>query len=183
MISLTNSRREMRDTMCTFGFGKIEKMLCLMFAISMFVIGCKENKTDQIQRRSKIIESEKLERDYESAVKQAENNNPAGFLKLYEIASKSLSAENSEIARDKLNHLLYAKTELWINTFSKTDLEKFKHFLRTGGLATLELPKSVESENQFREELLTKLRKIKGNKNETELIKYIIKLYESKGRE
>jgi len=124
-----------------------------------------------------INDSQKLREEYETAVKQVGSNNPAGLLKLYEIAFEGRSAEISEVARDKLLHFLYSRTELWIRVFSKIDLEKFKSYLKAGGLAILELPKGVSSEEQYKEEVGKRLESIRGNKKEMELIQYILVSY------
>jgi hypothetical protein len=141
------------------------------------MIGCSDTKTKDSDSKKNVIESERSEKEYPNAVKSAESNNPEGLLQLYEIASKSISAETSEIARDKLLHILYSKPELWIRTFSKTDLESFKRYLKTGGMAILELPKGVESEEQYEQEIVKKLSKIRGDEKEMELINYILELY------
>lgn len=84
-----------------------------------------------------------MEKEYDIAAEKSRKNNPEGYLKLYKIASESNSAELSEIARDELLHLLYSEINLWINIFSKVDLEEFKSYLKYGGLAILELPEGV----------------------------------------
>lgn len=148
--------------------------------ISIFltcIVSCSEGKNERGIQKD-MVETEKLEKEYDFAVLQTDKNNPDGLLKLYELASQGLSAEISEIARDKLVQFLYSKTDLWIHTFAKEDLSVFKHYLQAGGLALLELPKEVTSEEQFEKELLKKLKKIKGNERERELIKYIIDVYE-----
>ena len=158
--------------------GKAIKPWCAIFAfMSIIIIGCSDTKNNDTDSKKVKIESERLEKEYPSAVKLAESNNPEGLLQLYEIASKSISAETSEIARDKLLQMLYWKPELWIRTFSKTDLTSFKKYLKTGGMAILELPKSVASEEQYEQEIVKKLSKIKGDEKEMELINYILELY------
>ena len=164
--------------MFTFACGKTIKPWCAIFAfVCIITIGCSNTKTKDSDSKKDVIESERLEKEYPSAVKLAENNNPQGLLQLYEIASKSISAETSEIARDKLLYMLYSNPELWIRTFSKTDLTSFKKYLKTGGMAILELPKSVASEEQYEQEIVKKLSKIKGDEKEMELINYILELY------
>ncbi len=164
--------------MYTFDFGKVIKSLCAIFAfLSIILIGCSDTKKNDTESQRVEIESERVEKEYPNAVKLAESNNPEGLLKLYEIASRSISAETSEMARDKLLQMLYMKPELWIKTFSKTDLNSFKKYLKAGGLAILDLPKGVGSEEQYEHEIVRKLSVIKGNEKEKELIDYILEVY------
>jgi hypothetical protein len=149
----------------------------IIIAFLLAIFGCTE-KIDEKQVQKEAIEYQKKVDEYNVAVKQAQNNNPVGFLKLYEIITEGDSAELSVIGRDRLVLLLHDKTELWISIFSKTDPHKFKNYLKAGGAAVIDLPKQFPSEKQFYEEILKKLSKIKGNKREMELIKYISGLYE-----
>lgn len=136
------------------------------------------------QRQREIEQSEFAAKAYDAAVKRAESGDPAGFLKLYEIATDDMTytVEYSEVANDKLHHLLYSKTELWIKTFAKTDSEKLKSYLKWSGIDVSEFPAGITSEEQFRETIFLKMERIKGGNKETELIDYIFGLYNRKRR-
>jgi hypothetical protein len=170
-----NYNRHKNITFSTF-FGNEMKINFIIIAFLLAILGCSEN-IDEKEIQKEGIEYQKKVDEYNVAVKQAQNNNPGGFLKLYEIVTEGDSAELSVIGRDRLVLLLHDKTELWITIFSKTDLIKFKNYLKAGGAAIIDLPKQFPSEKQFYEEILKKLRKIKGNKKEMELINYISELY------
>jgi hypothetical protein len=121
----------------------------------------------------------KARQDFEFAYDQIKKNNPEGLLKLHEIATESISAEDSEIAHEKLRGYLYSKTELWIKAFARVDFKKFKaefeatdfdiyRFTPDGELPVAEVAKKVVS----------KLQKMKGSKKEEQiLIDYLIQYY------
>lgn len=149
--------------------------------ISLFIVvvtGCKEISPEQKQRESERTKF--ASKEYAVAAKRADNNDPAGFLKLYEIArdDDTYTAEYSEVAEEKLFLLLYSKTRLWIKTFSKEDMEKFKDFVK--GIEVSRFPAGIASEEQFKEAIFNKLEKIKGDKKEMELVDYILSLYNRK---
>ena len=159
------------------------KKISLIIALFIVVVGgCQEISPEQKQRE--IERTKFASREYAAAARLADNNDPAGFLKLYEIAKNDdiYTAEYSEVASEKLHYLLHAKTELWIKTFSKTDLNEFKSYIKASGIWVTELPKGVTSDEQFEKEIFIKLRKIKGDKKEMELTNYILGLYDRKRR-
>jgi hypothetical protein len=164
--------------MSTFVSGKAIKGVGLLLIILFLIFACSDDKHKQSNTQKAPNEEERLKKEYDLALSQAQNNDPAGLLRLYQIASESRSAEMSEIARDKLAQFLYSKSELWVKTFSRTDSDKFKNYLRKGGLAVLDLPKEVASEEEFKEEILKKLKRIKGDEKEKELIQFIFQLYQ-----
>jgi hypothetical protein len=155
----------------------IKKLSLILALVVLTVAGCQEISPEQKQRE--IERTKFASKEYGAAAKLADNNDPAGFLKLYEMAidDDTYTAEYSEVASEQLNYLLYSKTELWIKTFSKIDLEEFKSYLKASGIGVTELPIGLASYEQFEEEILTKLRKIKGDKKEMELIDFIFRLY------
>lgn len=151
------------------------KKTCLTMVLFILVVtGCKEINPEQKQRE--IERTKFASKEYADAAKLAENNDPAGFLKLYKIArdDSTYTAEYSDVATEKLHYLLYSKTPLWIKTFSKIDLDEFKAYLKASGIWVTELPEGVLSEEQFEEEIFSKLKKIKGDKKEMELVNYIL---------
>jgi len=117
---------------------------------------------------------DRYETEYLAAVKSADNNSPEGFLRLYKIASEGDSAELSESARDKLCLLLYTKTGLWLKVFSGVEQAKFRNYLKRGGLATLEYPKGIDSEDEFYKLVLVRLSKHRAAGKERELLTYLI---------
>jgi hypothetical protein len=132
--------------------------------------GCtKQNDAPQ----NSTWDDNKEQREYVIAIKEAQNGKEEGYLRIYDIALKSVSAERSEIARDELLHLLYNNPELWIKILSKVDQSVFRKYLNEGGLAILEYPKGITSENQWREEILFKLTNIKGTEKEISLTNLI----------
>lgn len=149
-----------------------------MVAVSVVCLyGCSACEDTQTQKRMVEGNTTQLINEYSLAVNQAERNESSGFIKIYKIASESNSAEVEEIARDKLHHLLYNKTQLWIKTFAAGDLMGFKEYLKNGGMAVLTLPEGVATQEQYENEIVIKLRKFKGNKREMELVEYILQLY------
>lgn len=89
------------------------KNICLMIALfSVFVSGCKDISHEQKQRE--IERAKFASKEYADAAKQADNNDPAGFLKLYEIArdDSTYTVEYSDVATERLHYLLYSKTPL-----------------------------------------------------------------------
>lgn len=151
--------------------------------IFISIAGCSDDRkidTEQHQREKK--QSELAYSIYKSALKHAEENNSAGFVKLYEIATDDLTytVEISELANERLHQLLYSKTDLWIKSFSKLDLQKVKAYIKWSGIEVSELPEGITSDEQFKEIIFNKLEKIKGNKKERELINYIFELYKKK---
>ncbi len=158
------------------------KKLCISLAmLILFIAGCSDNnEMSQYQRQIKIEKSKIAVEEYTAAVKQAENNDPAGFLKLYKMAKDdaTYTVEYSKVAEDELFLLLYSKPELWIKTFARVDLSEFKSFVK--GIEVSRFPEGVESNEQFREKIFIRLEKIKGNAKEIELIDYIFGLYNQK---
>jgi len=129
------------------------------------------------QRQHEIEQSKFASKEYSDAVKRAENDDPAGFIKLYEIATNDVTytVEYSEVAEEQLFLLLYSKTRLWIRIFAHIDQKKLKTFVK--GVEVSQLPKGVASHEQFKETIFNKLEKIKGDKKEMELVDYILGLY------
>lgn len=160
----------------------MRKLYLGCFAVlTMLVIGCGESKgISPEQQQHQIKESEEASKAYSAAVKLAENNDPAGFLKLYEIATKDqiYTVEYSEVAKEKLFLLLYAKPKLWIKIFSQVDLDKFKLSIKSIGVS--QFPEGVTSDEQYLDSIFSRLEKIKGDKKEMELIDYIFGLYNHK---
>jgi hypothetical protein len=162
----------------------MKKIYLSLFIIVIIASSSSGKEINSDQRQREIEQSKFAAKAYAVAVKRAESGDPAGFLKLYEIATDDMTytVEYSEVANDKLHHLLYSKTELWIKTFAKTDLEKFKSYLKWSGIDVSEFPAGITSEEQFRETIFLKMERIKGGKKETELIDYIFRLYNRKRR-
>lgn len=134
------------------------------------------------QRQHEIEQSKFASQEYAAAAKRSENMDPGGLLKLYAIASDDLTytVEYSEVAGERLRYLLHSKTELWIKTFSKVDIDKFKAYLKRSGIGVSQLPNGVTSDEQFNEQILVNLKKIRVDKKEAELIDYMIELYTQK---
>jgi hypothetical protein len=159
-----------------FVFGNRIKVNFIFIAFLLVIFGCSQDKDDK-QLEKERLRYKELVSEYSVAVERARNNDPAGFLKLYEIVTEKDSAELSETGRDELVLLIHDKTELWISIFSKTDLQKLKNYLKAGGAGIVELPKQFPSEKQFYEDILKNLTKIKGNRKEMDLVNYISELY------
>lgn len=66
----------------------------------------------------------KLVRTWSEASERIKKDNPAGLLKLWEIATESISAENSEVASEQVRGYLYSKPGLWIRAFSSRALQR-----------------------------------------------------------
>lgn len=107
--------------------------------------------------------------EYSAAARSADQGNPDGFLMLYKMASESDSAEWSETARDKLCGLLYSGTGLWLKTFSSVDQPALENYLRHGGLAALEYPEGIATEEEYSRAVFNKLAKYRGQDREAKL--------------
>jgi hypothetical protein len=140
-------------------------------ALIMILFGGSISQNDAAQNST--WDDNKEHREYATAIKEAQNGKEEGYLKIYDIALKSLSAERSEIARDELLHLLYNNPDLWIKIFSRVDQSVFRKYLSEGGLAILEYPKGITSEKQWNEKILLKLNNIKGTEKEISLANFI----------
>jgi hypothetical protein len=140
------------------------------------LVNCK--KVNSEQKQQEIKRSEFAFKEYKSALKQVTEDNPNGLLKLYDIASDDVvyTVEYSEVAREDLIYFLYSKTELWIKTFSGVELNKFEMYLSRTGLGISKLPAGVASDKQFEQIIVNNLKKIKGDKKETELADYVLQL-------
>lgn len=128
-------------------------------------------------RQKEIEHAEASSRAYAAAVKLAENYDPAGFLKLYEIATDDtrFTEEYSEIAYDELSLLLYSNTELWIKTFSRLDQKNFRKLFN--GVNDSQFSEGDSSEKQFVEGIVENLKAIKGDQKEMELVDYVLGLF------
>ena len=149
--------------------------LLLLIAI---LCGCQNDRT---AKNTASYDPEKERQEWRLASEKIKKNNPAGLLKLWEIATESMSAENSEIASEQVRGYLYSKPELWIAAFSTVDFSKFKkefdstvpdfdiyRFTPNG-----EIPESVAAKK-----IVADLKKIKGkNPKEQELINYLMTYY------
>jgi hypothetical protein len=153
--------------------------------VALFIVvvtGCKE--ISPVQKQREIKRAEFAATEYAAAAKRADNNDPVGYLKLYEIARDDdniYTTDYSEVAEEKLFLLLYSHPELWLKTFSKVDLKKFKDFVKGIEVSRSARPEGVSNE-RFRETILKNLEKIKGDKREMELVDYILGLYGRKRR-
>lgn len=143
--------------------------------LMMLFSACNNNPTPPKPKAS-LGNSENIAKEYDIAAKRADENNPKGFLEIYRISSEGKSAEISEIARDKLCWLLYKKEELWIKTFSKIDFSEFKKYLESGGLAPIDLPNGIASQEQYLINIQDKLKSNTWNGEEQKLVDYILSL-------
>ena len=153
----------------------MRRLIPFLFVVIM-LSACSNDRNDRPVIK---YDEYKARQDFEFAYDQIEKNNPDGLLRLYEIATKSISAEDSEIAQEQLRGYLYSKTELWIKAFARVDFNKFKaefestdfdiyRFTPDGELPVTEVAKKV----------VNKLQKIKGSKKEEQvLIDYLIAYY------
>jgi len=140
-------------------------------ALIIIIFGACSKQSDASQ--DSTWDDNEEQREYEIAIKDAQNGKEKAYLRIYEIARTSLSAERSEIARDELLHLLYDNPKLWIKIFSRVDQNVFRKYLNEGGLAILEFPKGITSQKQWNEEIVSKLDKIKGTEAEMSLANFI----------
>jgi hypothetical protein len=145
--------------------------IILFFAVIMIIFGGCTKQNDASQNSTG--DDNKEQREYVIVIKEAQNGKEHAYLKIYDIARNSLSAERSETARDELLHLLYNNPKLWIKIFSRVDQSVFRKYLSGGGLAILEYPKGITSEKQWNEEILLKLNNIKGTEKEISLANFI----------
>jgi len=144
--------------------------------VVIFVVACLDERNDA--HVEKYYE-DKAQQDFEFATDQIKKNNIEGLLKLFEIATTSISAEDSIIAHEELRGYLYSKTELWIKAMATIEFNEFKtgfevtdfdiyRFTPDGELPVTEVAKKVVS----------KLHKMKGDtKEEQVLINYLIEYY------
>jgi hypothetical protein len=156
------------------------KRILYFFTLTMpllvIISGCPDQK-----ERDKIanFDDAKERQEWRVAQEQIKNNNPAGLLKLWEIATESISAENSEIASEQVRGHLYSKPELWISAFSTVDFPKFKKefesidFDEYRFTSDGKIPEVVAAKK-----IVADLKKMTGkNQREQELIAYLIAYY------
>ena len=155
-------------------------LMVMLFILVTTLCQCKQEPSSDYMKQAELVVKE-----YNAAAIQAFHNNPAGYLKIYEIARNDNNIypdEYSSVAREDLFGLLYSNTELWIRTFSKIDLEKFKAFVKSNGIDVSSLPEGVSTDEQFKERIFHNLEIIKGDKREMELVDYILGFYGRKRR-
>ena len=150
--------------------------LMVMMAIHAVLIGCKKESQENIVSTYDPV---KAEQDNALARKEIRKGDPDGLLKLWEIATKSDSAEDSEIAAEEVRGYLYSNTELWIKAFSRLDPVKFKKDFETMDFDIYrftsdgELPVEVVAQR-----VVVKLKKMKAeDKQERALIDYLVTYY------
>jgi hypothetical protein len=147
------------------------------------MVGCPQ-KNDLAQNEREIrkyqLASKMASEGLESALKQVEENKSAGLVKLYEIATNDdeYSVEISEVANEKLHYYLYLKTEFWIRTFAKVDLNQFKQYLKRSDVEVFSLPEGLTPAEKFRAQMLQNLKKFKGTDKEMDLVNYVLELYQ-----
>jgi hypothetical protein len=158
------------------------KLLASLAIFALLILGCSESKEYSPEKKLQIkLQTEKSDRAsqaYYSAVNMAERNEPAGFLKLYEIANDDITytVEYTELAYDEISLLLYSRTEMWVKTFSKVEQSNFRKFFY--GANDSQLPDGVSSSEQFVAGILKRLKEIKGNEKEMEFANYLYQLIE-----
>jgi hypothetical protein len=154
----------------------ITHFLLPIMPLLVIIAGCPDQK-----ERDKIanFDDAKERQEWRIAQEQIKNDNQAGLLKLWEIATESISAENSEIASEQVHGYLYSKPELWIRTFSTLEFAKFKKDFEASDIDTYrftrdgELPIAVVARK-----VVPDLKKMKGkNQQEQVLIDYLIVYY------
>ena len=156
------------------------KWTFLFMLFFIFAAGCNDKK-NTVNDDKKIVnvpryghDTTEILHDFELAENEIKKNNPAGLLKLWRIATESISAEYSEIASEEIISYLYSKPKLWIKAFATIDFSKMQKW---GGWLSNdtyrftpdgELPVAVVAKK-----LVPELKKIKGkNQNEQVLIAY-----------
>lgn len=154
----------------------------LFFAILFILIlpGCQNDKTTISATRQEEIKAERKSRqDFALAAEQIKNNNPAGLLKLWEISTESISAEDSEIASEQVRGYLYSKPELWIRALSTIEFAKFKKHFESIDFDTYRFtPDGEQPQAVVAKKVVTELKKMKGkNQQEQVLIDYLITYY------
>jgi hypothetical protein len=155
------------------------KLYICVSLFALFLIGCGESK--HISPAKEKIQHERTEKASQAlseAVKLAEHDDPAGFLKLYEISTDDITytVEYSEVAYDQLSILLYTHTSAWVKTFSKVDQVRFKK--KFIDVNDGQLPDGITTSEQFLEGIKLNLVKIKGDKQEMELVAYLLGMIE-----
>ncbi len=126
------------------------------------------------RRKAKILGNE-----YDEAIRLVKKNDSQGFIRLFNIAcNDDISAENSEAAGEELYWLLYLKTELWVKSIAQVDLKLVKWYFTHGAMIVPNLPKGINSEDEFNKIIVEKIKKIKANNKETEVIKILLKYFE-----
>ena len=145
-----------------------------LIMLSLLLLACGESKQiSPAQKQAEIEHAKKSSQAQYNAAKLAEHNEPAGFLKLFEIVTADITytVESSEAAYDSLSLLLYTNTKAWVKTFSRFDQEKFKQVFK--GVNDVESIGIKLSNEQFIGGILKNLEKIKGDKREIELVDYL----------
>lgn len=162
------------------------KWAFLFLLFTMFAAGCNKD-VNAVNDEKEVVnvprygqDTTEILHDFESAENEIKKNNPAGLLKLWRIATESISAEYSEIASEEIIGYLYSKPKLWVKAFSTIDFSKIQKW---GGWLSNdtyrftpdgELPVVVVAKK-----LIPELKKMKWkSQNEQVLIAYLLEQYE-----
>ena len=127
----------------------------IIFTLLLLISSCSDEKvTNDIPVKSESQKKEqeldrKEAKELSEGIKQAQNNNPEGLIRIYKISSITISAENQEVANSLLREQFLKNPDLWIKTFATMDLKNIKKYLRYSGVADLmndpDLPKDIRS--------------------------------------
>ncbi len=134
----------------------------------------KQREEEYMKKRDRAVEK------FIIATKKASKNDTTALLELYELAvhDSTYTEEADKFAREALNAFLLRKTEFWISTFSKVELDKLKIYFNEKGFEISTFSGDTVPEEKYKQEIVGNLKKIKGDEKETELIDYILKLIE-----
>lgn len=94
------------------------------------------------------------------------------------MARDGHSAEWSEIAHDRLLHLLYEDPALWLKGVSPLDGPELRAYLGKNGLYPNDLPPGVASHLDFERRCSDKLRSAGANEKDRDLATFIVRFYE-----
>lgn len=154
---------------------------CVIFLTLLLLISsCSDQKeVDNISIKNNSLAKEKEQNQKEAnalskAIKLAQNNKSEGLIKIYKIASTTISAEHQEIADSVLRERFLKNPDLWIKTFATEDLTKLKKDIRFSGI--VDLVDDPNLSKDIRIIVVNRLKFYSKKKETSELASYILQI-------
>ena len=161
----------------------------ILFTLLLLISSCSDQKAVDSasikyenlkkEKEAKLKEEKELDRkeakELSKGIKLAQNNKPEGLIRIYKVASTTISAENQEIAESTLRDHFLNKTDLWIKTFAAVDINKLKKnpvFTR----ATNHLVDDPDIPKDIRSTVINKLKFYSKKKETAALAKHILQI-------
>jgi hypothetical protein len=155
------------------------RTLVLALAI-VLVAGCSKRAKFKVPE-SELRRIHSVGTAYNQIADAADSGDASAFIRLYDVAKDDelLGVEYSEVAIIKLTELLYYKTAIWIDAFSKLpserldSLEKFQPWAYIGEVDFQS--DSTVTQDRFRQVILARLDSIKSFSPKMQLVSFLQK--------